>query len=336
MFAMFDLFKKKPSASNNEATANAAPETKPAAIKQGFFAKLKVRAHKGHSWLTQDVRAVFGDQSQRAQLRELLEEKLLQADVGVVTTQSILDAVLDQTVWSEQTDFALFQKAFANELTQRLEAVAKPLALPEQTEPYVILVLGVNGAGKTTTIGKLAAKLQAEGKSVMLAAGDTFRAAAVEQLQTWGERAKVPVVAQGQGADPASVLFDAMQSASAKNMDVLIADTAGRLHTQDHLLDELQKIVRVMKKHDAAAPHEVLLVFDANMGQNVMNQVETFNQVVPITGLAVTKLDGSAKGGVVFALSERFGLPIRWVGVGEAIDDLGELDAASFCEALLQ
>ena len=223
-------------------------------------------------------------------------------------------------------------------LKQELQAILKPssepLQIPVSEIPFVLLVVGVNGVGKTTTIGKLAKKFQAEGRSVMLAAGDTFRAAAVEQLQVWGERNSVPVVAQATGADSASVIFDAAQSAKARNIDVLIADTAGRLHTKDNLLNELEKIVRVLKKQDERFPQEIMLVLDATTGQNALSQAESFNKATTLSGITLTKLDGTAKGGVVFALAKRLGLPIRFIGVGEQVDDLRPFDAEQFTNAL--
>ena len=223
-------------------------------------------------------------------------------------------------------------------LKQELQAILKPssepLQIPESEIPFVLLVVGVNGVGKTTTIGKLAKKFQAEGRSVMLAAGDTFRAAAVEQLQAWGERNNVPVVAQATRADSASVIFDAAQSAKARNIDVLIADTAGRLHTKENLMIELEKIVRVLKKQDERFPQEIMLVLDATTGQNALNQAESFNKATTLSGITLTKLDGTAKGGVVFALAKRLGLPIRFIGVGEQVDDLRPFDAEQFTDAL--
>ena len=217
-----------------------------------------------------------------------------------------------------------------------LEPVSQPLDIPDFIRPYIILMVGVNGAGKTTTIGKLARRLQQEGKSVMLAAGDTFRAAAVEQLKTWGERNQVPVIAQGQNADSASVIFDAVQAAKGRGIDVIIADTAGRLHTQGHLMEELRKIKRVVQKHDAYAPHEVMLVVDATTGNNALNQAVQFHEAVGLTGITVTKLDGTARGGIVFAIAKRLGLPIRFVGVGESAEDLGEFNAQAFINAMFE
>lgn len=228
------------------------------------------------------------------------------------------------------------RKAIANVMGGLLEPVSQPLDIPEFIRPYIILMVGVNGAGKTTTIGKLARRLQQEGKSVMLAAGDTFRAAAVEQLKTWGQRNNVPVIAQGQNADSASVIFDAVQAAKGRGIDVIIADTAGRLHTQGHLMEELRKIKRVVQKHDAYAPHEVMLVVDATTGNNALNQAVQFHEAVGLTGITVTKLDGTARGGIVFAIAKRLGLPIRFVGVGESAEDLGEFNAQSFINALFE
>ncbi len=234
----------------------------------------------------------------------------------------------------ELADSGALYKALQEELASLLRPVEQPLQVDVAREPYVILVVGVNGVGKTTTIGKLAKKLQLEGKKVMLAAGDTFRAAAVEQLQVWGERNRIPVIAQHTGADSASVIFDAVQAAKARGIDVLIADTAGRLHTKDNLMEELKKVRRVIGKLDETAPHEVLLVLDAGTGQNAINQAKQFNLAVELTGLALTKLDGTAKGGVIFALAKQFGLPIRYIGVGEGIDDLRTFEADAFVQAL--
>ena len=269
--------------------------------------------------------------------RELLEDieaSLIMADLGMETTTQIVRH-LSETLEGEQLrDGEVLTQALKQNLYDMLLPCSQPLLIPKQDGPFVILVVGVNGAGKTTTIGKLAHRLQAQGHSVMLAAGDTFRAAAVEQLQTWGERNNVQVVAQHSGADSASVIFDALQSAKAKGIDVLIADTAGRLHTKSNLMDELTKIKRIMGKLDAAAPHEVLLILDAGTGQNALSQARLFNEAVQLTGLALTKLDGTAKGGVIFALASQLRVPIRFIGVGEGIEDLQDFDAASFIDAL--
>jgi fused signal recognition particle receptor len=270
------------------------------------------------------------------ELLEEIETRLLTADVGVEATNLIVQSLTQKVARKQLTDSGALYQALQDELTALLKPVEQPLRVDSTKQPYVILVVGVNGAGKTTTIGKLASRLQQDGKKVMLAAGDTFRAAAVEQLQVWGERNRIPVIAQHTGADSASVIFDAVQAAKARGMDVLIADTAGRLHTKDNLMEELKKVRRVIGKLDDTAPHEVLLVLDAGTGQNAINQAKQFNQTVSLTGLVLTKLDGTAKGGVIFALAKQFGLPIRYIGVGEGIDDLRTFEATSFVQALFQ
>jgi fused signal recognition particle receptor len=263
-----------------------------------------------------------------------LETCLITADVGVATATEIVDDLRRRTGKREFADAGALLAALRSELVARLEPVERPLDVGGR-QPFVVLVVGVNGVGKTTTIGKLAHRWRGESRSVLLAAGDTFRAAAVEQLQTWGTRNNVPVVAQGSGADSASVIFDALQTARSRNIDVLIADTAGRLHTQSGLMDELAKIRRVLGKLDTDAPHEVLLVIDGTTGQNAINQARQFRDAIGVTGLVVTKLDGTAKGGVVFALAREFGLPIRYVGLGEKAQDLRVFDAAAFVDGLL-
>ncbi len=268
------------------------------------------------------------------ELLEEIEESLLLADIGIEATTEIIDKLTDNLDRDELNDSAALFSALKQDLLAMLAPCSVPLHIPKQDTPFVILVVGINGAGKTTTIGKLAKKLQNQGHSVMLAAGDTFRAAAVEQLQVWGKRNNIPVVAQHTGADSASVIFDGLQSAKAKHIDVLIADTAGRLHTKSNLMEELKKIKRIMGKLDAAAPHEVLLVLDAGTGQNALSQAKLFNESVALTGLALTKLDGTAKGGIIFALAKQMHIPIRYIGVGEGIDDLQEFNAALFVEAL--
>ncbi len=266
---------------------------------------------------------------------EELEARLLMADVGYDATMKIIDQLADAVKRKELADVDALSQAMYNVMVDILKPVAQPLAIKEEHKPTVILMIGINGAGKTTTIGKLAKKFQQQGKSVMLAAGDTFRAAAVEQLQVWGERNDIPVIAQGTGADSASVIFDAMESAKARNIDVLLADTAGRLHTQDNLMEELVKVKRVMQKIDPEAPHEVMLVIDASIGQNALAQAKEFNNAIGVTGITVTKLDGTAKGGILFAIAEQAGIPVRFIGVGESIDDLQEFDAGEFVGALL-
>lgn len=267
-------------------------------------------------------------------LFEELEEKLLIADLGMPTTTKIINNLTQHASKKELKEAELLYQQLKVELSEVLKPVAQPLVIDTTKKPYIILMVGVNGVGKTTTIGKLARKYQDEGKSVMLAAGDTFRAAAVEQLQVWGERNNIPVVAQSTGSDSASVIFDAMQSAKSKGIDILIADTAGRLQNKDNLMDELKKIVRVMRKHDETAPHEIMLTLDAGTGQNAISQAKLFNDAVGLTGISLTKLDGTAKGGVIFSIADQFNIPIRFIGVGEKIEDLRQFDADEFIEAL--
>ncbi|MHA6136840.1 signal recognition particle-docking protein FtsY [Pseudomonas mohnii] len=303
--------------------------------KAGFFARLKQGLSKTSASIGEGMASLFlGKKAIDDDLLDDLETRLLTADVGVEATSVIIQRLTQKVARKELADSDALYKSLQAELAAMLKPVEQPLKITSQNKPFVILVVGVNGAGKTTTIGKLAKKLQLEGKKVMLAAGDTFRAAAVEQLQVWGERNKIPVIAQHTGADSASVIFDAVQAAKARGIDVLIADTAGRLHTKDNLMEELKKVRRVIGKLDADAPHEVLLVLDAGTGQNAINQAKQFNQTVELTGLALTKLDGTAKGGVIFALAKQFGLPIRYIGVGEGIDDLRTFEAEPFVQAL--
>ena len=303
--------------------------------KAGFFARLKQGLSKTSASIGEGMASLFlGRKAIDDELLDDLETRLLTADVGVEATSVIIQRLTQKVARKELADADALYKSLQGELAAMLKPVEQPLKITSQNKPFVILVVGVNGAGKTTTIGKLAKKLQLEGKKVMLAAGDTFRAAAVEQLQVWGERNKIPVIAQHTGADSASVIFDAVQAAKARGIDVLIADTAGRLHTKDNLMEELKKVRRVISKLDADAPHEVLLVLDAGTGQNAINQAKQFNQTVELTGLALTKLDGTAKGGVIFALAKQFGLPIRYIGVGEGIDDLRTFEAEPFVQAL--
>lgn len=303
--------------------------------KAGFFARLKQGLSKTSASIGEGMASLFlGKKIIDDELLEDIETRLLTADVGVEATSVIIQRLTQKVARKELADADALYKSLQAELAAMLKPVEQPLKITSQNKPFVILVVGVNGAGKTTTIGKLAKKLQLEGKKVMLAAGDTFRAAAVEQLQVWGERNKIPVIAQHTGADSASVIFDAVQAAKARGIDVLIADTAGRLHTKDNLMEELRKVRRVIGKLDADAPHEVLLVLDAGTGQNAINQAKQFNQTVQLTGLALTKLDGTAKGGVIFALAKQFGLPIRYIGVGEGIDDLRTFEAEPFVQAL--
>ncbi|OLU34633.1 signal recognition particle-docking protein FtsY [Pseudomonas sp. PA27(2017)] len=312
-------------------------QNKPSDNKGGWFARLRQGLSKTSASIGEGMASLFlGKKTIDDDLLDEIETRLLTADVGVEATTAIIGSLTQKVARKQLTDSDALFKALQEELAAMLRPVEQPLQIDSAKRPYVILVVGVNGAGKTTTIGKLAKKLQGEGKKVMLAAGDTFRAAAVEQLQVWGERNKIPVIAQHTGADSASVIFDAVQAAKSRGMDVLIADTAGRLHTKDNLMEELKKVRRVIGKLDDSAPHEVLLVLDAGTGQNAINQAKQFNQTVNLTGLALTKLDGTAKGGVIFALAKQFGLPIRYIGVGEGIDDLRTFEAEPFVQALFQ
>jgi len=304
--------------------------------KRGLFSRLKQGLSRTRSGLTAGLADLtLGKKTIDDALLEDIETLLLTADVGIEATQRIIADLTGRISRKELNDADALYRALQDDMCQILAPCNVPLQISAAThKPYVILMVGVNGAGKTTTIGKLAKRLQAEGRSVMLAAGDTFRAAAVEQLQTWGERNNVPVIAQQSGADSASVIFDALQAAQSRNIDVLIADTAGRLHTQSNLMEELKKVKRVMGKLDTTAPHEVLLVVDAGTGQNALNQAQQFNEAVGLTGITLTKLDGTAKGGVIFAIAHKLQIPIRFIGVGEGIDDLRPFNAEEFVAAL--
>ena len=309
-------------------------ETREKPSEGGFFSRLVKGLLKTKQNIGAGFRSFFLGKKIDDELFEELEEQLLIADIGVPTTNKIIKNLTEHASRKELQDAELLYQQLKVEMADILEPVAQSLEIDSTKKPYVILMVGVNGVGKTTTIGKLARKFQAEGKSVMLAAGDTFRAAAVEQLQVWGERNHIPVVAQSTGSDSASVIFDAMQSAAARNIDILIADTAGRLQNKNNLMDELKKIVRVMKKYDETAPHEIMLTLDAGTGQNAISQAKLFNEAVGLTGISLTKLDGTAKGGVIFAIADQFKLPIRYIGVGEKIEDLREFNAKEFIEAL--
>jgi len=303
--------------------------------KPGLFQRLKTGLSRTRENFTDGLaNLVLGHKQIDDELLEELETLLLTADVGVDATRRIIDNLTDQVKRKALSDPQALTETLKQQLTAILQVADAPVKQATSGKPQVILMVGINGAGKTTTIGKLAKRLQDEGQSVMLAAGDTFRAAAVEQLQAWGERNRIPVIAQHTGADSASVVYDALQAATARNMDVLIADTAGRLHTKTNLMDELEKIARVMKKIDPDAPHEVMLVVDAGTGQNALNQADQFNKAIPLTGITLTKLDGTAKGGIVFAIAERMRIPIRFIGVGENISDLRHFEAEEFVEAL--
>lgn len=287
--------------------------------------------------LTEGLANLFlGKKELDANLLEELETQLLTADVGVAATQRVIHEMTQQVKRKELNDPESLYGALQSSLAHILEPCTVPWSIPESDQPYVILMVGVNGAGKTTTIGKLAQRLQKQGKSVLLAAGDTFRAAAIEQLQIWGERNHIPVIAQHSGADSASVVFDALAAAKARKIDVLIADTAGRLHTQSHLMDELKKIKRVLSKLDPAAPHETMLVLDAGIGQNALRQAQQFNEAIQLNSITLTKLDGTAKGGMIFSLAESLHLPIRFIGVGEGLEDLQPFNAHDFIQALFE
>jgi fused signal recognition particle receptor len=304
--------------------------------KKGFFSRLATGLSKTRSGFSDGVaNLLLGKKEIDDDLLEELETQLVMADVGVEATQEIMAKLTERVGRKELTDSDALFEALIKELQDILAPCEQPLMIDSaKNKPYVILMVGINGVGKTTTIGKLAKQFQAKGKTVMLAAGDTFRAAAVEQLQVWGDRNDVPVIAQHTGADSASVLYDALEAATARGTDILIADTAGRLHTKDNLMGELEKVVRVMKKIDPEAPHEVMLVLDAGTGQNAINQAVQFQKSVGVTGLTLTKLDGTAKGGVIFALAKQLGLPVRFIGIGEGINDLRPFDANDFTRAL--
>ncbi|MEL7022366.1 MAG: signal recognition particle-docking protein FtsY [Pseudomonadota bacterium] len=302
--------------------------------KPGFIKRLRARLNRGDSWLTRDITELMpGGKIDDAVLEEI-ETRLLMADVGVETTERIMQTLNQSLARREKQDLDALKQGLHKTIADILRPAEQPLDV-SSAKPYVILMVGVNGAGKTTTAGKIARKLQADGKRVMLAAADTFRAAAVEQLQTWGERNNVPVIAQASGADPAAVVFDAMAAASARDVDVLIADTAGRLQTQQGLMDELAKVRRVIAKHDPAAPHEVMLVIDGSQGQNALQQARQFHEALTLSSISVTKLDGSAKGGILLPIAAELGLAVRFIGIGEQLDDLQPFTATGFADALL-
>ena len=303
--------------------------------KEGFIKRLRARINKGDSWLTYDLANLAPGGKIDEDTLEELESLLVMADVGVDTTQRIIDDLQKKLARKELKDIEALQRGLRGALCEILRPVEKPLTIEKPDRPYVILMVGVNGAGKTTTIGKLARRFKDQGFSVMLAAGDTFRAAAVEQLQAWGDRNDVPVIAQHAGADPAAVIFDAMDAARARNVDILLADTAGRLQSQTGLMDELAKVKRVISRRDETAPHEIMLVLDASQGQNALVQAEKFNEALGLTGLTVTKLDGSAKGGILLGIADRIGVPVRFIGIGEAAEDMQPFSAEEFVDALL-
>jgi fused signal recognition particle receptor len=302
---------------------------------KNLLGRMKQGLGRTRGQLTDGLSKIFlGKKQIDEELLEDIETQLLTADIGIEATAQIIQSITEKSDRNELKDAAGVYTLLKQELSDLLNSSQAPLEIDAQTQPFVILVVGVNGVGKTTTIGKMAKRFQSQGKSVMLAAGDTFRAAAVEQLQVWGERNNVPVVAQHTGADSASVIFDAIESAKAKGIDIVIADTAGRLQNKENLMNELEKVVRVMRKVDDSAPHEVMLVLDACTGQNALTQAQVFQQAVGVTGISLTKLDGTAKGGVIFAIAKQLNLPIRFIGVGEQIDDLRPFKADEFVNAL--
>jgi fused signal recognition particle receptor len=323
------MFRRK--SSNPDSSAASKPDEK-----QGFFGRLRAKLNRGNSWLTYDLADLFRGRRIDAQILEELENRLLLADVGVEATEHILEGLRKRVTRNELEDVAALITALRASIVEILEPCAKPLVIDASRTPFVILVVGVNGSGKTTSIGKLARRLTEDGHSVMLAAGDTFRAAAIEQLNVWAERTGSEFAAQQAGADPGAVVFDAIQSAKSRRTDILLADTAGRLHSQSHLMEELKKVKRVIQRVDPSAPHEVLLVLDANQGQNALSQAVQFNEAVGVTGLVLTKLDGTAKGGIVVAIARRLKLPIRFIGIGEQAEDFGEFDAQAFATALVE
>ena len=327
------MFRKKTPSSDN-APIESGQQHEPEARRKGFVRRLRERINKGESWLTYDLAHLLpGGKPDEAFLEEM-ETRLLSGDVGVEATTKIMDG-LDRKLWRDELkDTRAVVSTMRGSMLEILNPCESPLEIPDAPRPFVILMIGVNGSGKTTTIGKLARRFRDRGLKVMLAAGDTFRAAAVEQLQVWGQRNDVPVVAQQTGADPAAVMFDALEAARARGVDVLIGDTAGRLHTQDNLMEELKKVKRVLGKIDPEAPHETLIVLDASLGQNALVQATRFHEAIGLTGIVMTKLDGTARGGVLLAVAEKLGIPIRFIGIGEA-EDLDTFQAEPFVDALL-
>jgi len=328
---MFGFGKRKKETESENSAKQPAETAQP----EGLLTRLKSRLARTRANFAEGLgNLILGKKQIDDELLEDIENLLLTSDVGVEATSRIIDELTGSVKRNELKDPQALITNLREKLAEILDKVGKDIKLPAPGKPQVILMVGINGAGKTTTIGKLAKRLQQQGNSVMLAAGDTFRAAAVEQLQTWGDRNDIPVIAQHTGADSASVIFDALEAATARDIDVLIADTAGRLHTKTNLMDELAKIARVLKKIDPDAPHEVMLVVDAGTGQNALNQAQQFNEATPLTGITLTKMDGTAKGGIVFAIAEKLAIPIRFIGIGESIDDLREFDAEDFVAAL--
>jgi fused signal recognition particle receptor len=307
-----------------------------AAERPGFLRRVRARLNRGNSWLTYDLAELFKGRQIDAAVLEELETRLISADVGVEASARILEGLRERVSRRELSDVAALIAALRQSIAAILAPCAQPLVIARAHRPFVILVVGVNGSGKTTTIGKLALRCATQGLTVLLAAGDTFRAAAIEQLEVWAERTGAQFAAQLPGADPGAVVFDALAAARARGSDVVLADTAGRLHSQPHLMEELKKIRRVIQRFDVSAPHEVLLVLDANQGQNALAQARQFSEAVGVTGLVLTKLDGTARGGIVIAIASELKLPIRYIGVGEAPEDFGEFDADAFAAALVE
>lgn len=325
---MFNILKRKKSEETNNPT-EATPQ------KTGFFSRLKAGLTKTRARFSSGLaNLILGKKTLDKEVLDLIEMQLLTADVGVEATDQLVKNLTQKLARNELNNPESALKSLQEEMKAILRPCVQPLQITSDKKPFIILVIGINGSGKTTTIGKLAKHFQALNQKVMLAAGDTFRAAAIEQLQIWGERNQIPVIAQQPGADTAAVIFDAMESAKARNMDIVLADTAGRLHTQTNLMDELKKVKRVLMKIDPTAPHETLLILDSGIGQNALNQAKQFNEAMGVTGLVLTKLDGTAKGGMIFAIAKQLNIPIRFIGVGEGIDDLRPFDADEFVDAL--
>jgi fused signal recognition particle receptor len=323
------MFGRKPSDKTQKAEEKT--EERP-----GFFQRLRARLNRGQTWITQDFTSLFRGRKIDAEILEELETRLLLADVGVEATEHILEGLRKRVAKKELSDVEALIGALRQSIAEILAPCAVPLALDTSAKPFSILVVGVNGSGKTTSIGKLARRFESQGHSVMLAAGDTFRAAAIEQLQIWASRTDSLFMAQQAGADPGAVVFDALQSARSRGVDIVLADTAGRLHSQAHLMEELKKVKRVMHRVDPWMPHETLLVLDANQGQNALAQALQFHDAIGVTGMVLTKLDGTAKGGIVVAIARKLQLPIRFIGIGEQPEDFGEFDPEAFAAALVQ
>lgn len=334
---MFNFLKSKKTTENTTPEAPQTTQTETVTEKKGFFSRIKAGLAKTRSTLTSGIATLLlGKKVLDEELIDLIEMQLLTADVGVEATSQLINNLVNKLGRKELTDNQIVLNTLREEMLNILKPCQASLTIPNSSAPFIVLVVGINGSGKTTTIGKLAKHLQHNNHSVMLAAGDTFRAAATEQLQIWGERNKIPVVAQQPGADTAAVIYDAMEAAKARGIQVLLADTAGRLHTQSNLMEELKKVKRVIGKLDPTAPHETLLILDASIGQNALNQAKQFNDAVGVTGIALTKLDGTAKGGIIFAIANQLKIPIRFIGVGEGIDDLRPFNAEEFVSALFE